>query len=67
MAQAARERPAAPPAKRWLWLVVLGVGVAIALAQLLGLTSSPVEDKMRRGKPPADRPAAPADGQGTTR
>lgn len=72
MAQAAREKPPAPALKRWVWLVVLGVGAAIALAQLFGLTSSPVAEKMKRGKPanptPAkDAPPAPADGQGTTR
>lgn len=51
MARTAREKPAPPAAKRWLWIVVLGAGAAIALAQLLGLTSSPVEAKMRQGKP----------------
>lgn len=67
MAQAAREKPPAPALKRWVWLVILGIGAAIALAQLFGLTSSPVEEKMRRGKPATATPAPPADGQGTTR
>ncbi|MBL9086750.1 MAG: hypothetical protein JNM10_06375 [Planctomycetia bacterium] len=72
MAQAAREKPPAPELKRWVWLVVLGVGAAIALAQLFGLTSSPVAEKMKRGKaadaaPAKGAPPAPADGQGTTR
>jgi len=66
MAQAARERPQAPAAKRWLWLVVLGIGAAVALSQLFGLTTSPVAEKMKRGKPADPTPAtAPADGQGT--
>lgn len=60
MAQQARAKPTPPPAKRWLWVAVLGVGAAIALAQLLGLTTSPVEQKMRRGRGDATQPRGPS-------
>jgi hypothetical protein len=71
LAEAARRKPKPPAAKRWLW-VILAIGAGICLAQLFGLTSSPVADRLKeahRDDPKKD--AAPADagmqsGGGTT-
>lgn len=57
MLDLARRKPTPPPAKFWLWTVLLVVVGAICLAQILGWTRSPVADKIRNrveSRPPAD-------------
>ena len=48
LALEARKKPKPPAAKFWVWLILFVAVGAVGLAQILGLTSSPVADKVKQ-------------------
>jgi hypothetical protein len=48
LALEARKKPKPPPARFWVWLALFVAVGAAGLAQILGLTSSPVADKVKQ-------------------
>jgi len=59
MAEAARVKPSQPRWRLWIWVAVVAIGVVVLLLQLLGVTRSPVEEKLLRDRPPVPAPAQP--------